>query len=421
MLQTLFHQLPTTVRRATPTCFLVALIACQLPAAHTTEPSDAAALNAIIGESALTKNATQIIITSRRLPPEQRYAYLSQWVLPNHGHDYRMEGTIERLPQHAADIADPSVLDVADFPESNWIICPARDLVQLARELGRLHILRDQVLRQPAVSNDSKTSQETLLTLIDIAAHQRERVTEQIAERFSAVRNEQDDDAVGQWWSDLIVLWSAMENPKTADLVIADYFGVFELNTYKPDLRLDVIADYLCLLFRVQSNKPWEHNTQHVLGTAMFDVFSRMDAYTHSRCSPLPRYHYNERGAIKLSGHEDDYIVLRSPMAGNFEVVSEIATHSGAFSELVLAGIGVKPTSDLGNLAIGGFAKGNRELATVPSIEPIGNSSRARVQSDAETATHYWNSRETFVDSTTDLSAPWVGVRSWRRTRSAIP
>ncbi len=216
-----------------------------------------------------------------------------------------------------------------------------------------------------------------------------------------------------------------MENPHTADLVIEDYSGLFPLGSYKPDPRLDVIADYLCLLFRVRSNDPQQAIPkqavpQQTLGAAMFDTFSRVDAYTHARGNPLPRFHFNDRGSVKLSGHENDYLALRSPLTGDFEVASEVATHSGAFNELVVAGVAAKPTSDLQHVSIGGFAKGNYEQAITPAIQPIGTSSRIRVQSDAAKATHYWNSRDAYVDSLDEPSAPWVALRSWRRTQSAI-
>jgi len=409
---------------------LVMLMALQLPIARAVEPagevktlskpSDDVALNAIFGEPVLSQNAKRIVVTSRGLPPEQRYAYLSRWVLPNHGHSFRVDGSIERLTEYDVEVADPTIMQLADYPESQWILCPARELVQMARELGRLGALREQVLQQTAIANDATNGQATLLTLIDIAANERERVTDHLAERFTGGRNEQDADAALQWWSDLIVLWAAIENPKTADGVIEDYFGAFMLGSYKNDPRLDIIADYLCLLFRTQSNGPRQPNTQHALGTAMFDAFSRIDAFTHARGSPLTRYQFNDRGAVKLSGHENDYLAIRSPMTGNFEVVCEVATHAGAFSELVVAGVAAKPTPDLQRVSIGGFAKGEHKQAITPSIQPIGASSRIRVQSDTTKTTHYWNSHETYVDSHAEASAPWVAVRSWRRTQAAI-
>ncbi|MGV3486416.1 MAG: DUF1583 domain-containing protein [Planctomycetaceae bacterium] len=401
-----------------------------LPAAYSLEPpasvagspgvSDDAALNAIFGEAVLGQNARHVVVKSRELPPEKRYADLSRWVLPHHGHGCRIDGTIQRLPPHDVDVADPSVMRIADYPEAHWILCPAWELVRLARELGQLDAVREQVLQQASAAIDQGDSRTTLLTLIDVAANERERVAEQLAERFRETRDEAVTGAAQQWWSDLIVLWAAMENPATADLVIEDYFGVFDLRMYKPDPRLDVIADYLCLLLRTCSIKPTHPNPQHDLGTAMFDVFSYVDAKLHARGNPLPRFYFDDRGAVKLSGLERDYLALRSPLTGEFEVIGEVATHTGAFTELVVDGLAVKPTSDLQQVSMGSFARGSWQQAISPPMQPVGTRCRIRAKSTAGKTTHYWNSRETYVDPSGESTAPWVAARSWRRTHSAI-
>jgi hypothetical protein len=419
-MQPLIQQRLAKTGRVILAWWLVMLVVTQLPQAKAAERGDGAALNAIFGEPVLSQNATQIVVTSRSLPLEPRYEYLSRWVLPNQGHGFRIDGVIQRLPEHDVDTADPSVLRIADYPETHWIVCPARELVQLASELGRLDDLREQALQQTRTENGQDLAQATLLTLIDIALGQRDRVAEDFAKRFTGARSDLDANAARQWWSDLVVLWAAMENPHTADLVIEDYFGLFTLGTYKSDRCLDVIADYLCLLYRVRSNDSPRVTPQQTQAAAMFDAFSRVDAYTHARSSPLPRFHFNDRGVVKLSGHENDYLSLRSPLTGDFEVSGEVATYSGAFSELVVAGVAVSPVPDLPQVSIGGFAKGYRRQAITPPLQPIGTSSRFRVQADTTKATHFLSSREAYTDSDNEPSAPWIALRSWRRTHSAI-
>lgn len=419
-MQPLIQQRLAKTGRVILAWWLVMLVVNPLPKAKADERGDGAALNAIFGEPVLSQNATQIVVTSRSLPLVPRYEYLSQWVLPNQGHGIRIDGLIQRLPGDDVGVADPSITRIADYAEAQWIICPARELVHVASELGRLDELREQVLRQTGAANGQDPAQATLLALISIELGERERVAEHFAKRFAGVRNDQDANAAWQWWSDLVVLWSAMENPQTADLVIEDYFGLFTLGTYKLDQGHDVIADYLCLLYRVRSNASPLVTPQQTQATTMFDAFSRVDAYTHARGSPLPRFRFSDRGSAKLSGHENDYLALRSPLAGDFEVSGEVATYSGAFSELVVSGVAASPASEPQQVSIGGFAKGYRQQAITPAIQPIGTSSRIRVQADSAKTKHFWSSREVYTDSDNEPSAPWVALRSWRRTHSAI-
>ncbi|TWU01660.1 DUF1583 domain-containing protein [Neorhodopirellula pilleata] len=399
----------TSVCGTEPTSGLV-----ELPTA-----SDHAAMNAIFGDSVLAQNSRQIIVQARNQTPEERYSFLSRWVLPGRGHDFRIDGTIDRSLSDHDDMADPFA-SLVDYPESTWLLCPARELVQLADQMGRLGELRVQVSGLSAISQNGSLGRSTLLTLIDIAELQRDRVAEQLAERFTPVRDEHDPHAVPQWWSDLIVLWSAMENPATGDLVIEDFFGAFNINAHKTDPRLDVISDYLGLLFRIRSHSPQLNHSRHAAGTAAFDTFSSIDARTHARGNPLPRYYFDEQGAVKLSGHESDYLAFRIPLQGSFETVSEFATHTGAFSDLMVAGIAVRPTENLRQVSARSLANISRQQSIDPPFQPTGSLSRVRAISNDAGTTHSFNGRECYLDSHARSSAPWVAVRSWRRAQSKI-
>lgn len=137
------------------------------PAASGSEPrsnrrissktGDSIALNEILGESILTQNSAKIIRAARRLPPEKRYAYLFRWVLRDDGHDCRIDGTFRRSISDRVDVAQSATTSIANYPEAKWLLCPARELVELASNMGRLDTLRGEVLQTSTSSDDATT------------------------------------------------------------------------------------------------------------------------------------------------------------------------------------------------------------------------------------------------------------------------
>ncbi|WP_161604508.1 DUF1583 domain-containing protein [Roseiconus nitratireducens] len=379
---------------------------------------DSTALNRIFGESTLQQNAVQACRSARHLPLAEHYDSLMHWVLPGDGHGLRIAGAIVRTPGRSPDQADPQVIALADYPESDWILCPARDLVQISEKLGRLSDLRARIDAVQPSSEQHSLAKRTLMTLIDVAVNDRDAIEQALADRFSGLRRSTDEHAHDQWWTDLLVLWTVTENPDTSDLVIEDFFGVYpELRLKIVDPTLDVIADYLSFLHghRTRQNYAFDLpvNEQPLEG---LDVFSRSDAASHGRAAPLTRFCFDDRGVVKVSGHEVDYIACRSPVAGGFEVVGEVATRPNAFSKLMVDGVACQPMPDSNKVSVARFGGGSQTRTIDPGLEPLDGRTLLRaVSRDAKTE-HYCNGRLVFSTAPTGSSAPWAAIQSWRRS-----
>ncbi len=390
------------------------------------ERSDHNALVAIFGQPLLAQNAANVCLETRELPAEQRFDRLSRWVLPGSGHSFRVHGTFRRPPGVSTDVADETVQNLDAYPESQWILSPARELIKTAAELGRLQELKQRIESFQLAEKKHTDAQTTLQTLVEIAAGDTRAVAERLEDRFAWERQSQDSDALSHKWADLLVLWSVAENPATAHLVTEELFESYPtLRDCQPNIELDLIHDYLQLLKgRAHTAAVRIDNIVSDDSTARpmfhFDTFSRVDAGTHGSARPLARFHVGHNGARKISGHELDYLAFRGPIAGDVEINCEVATRPGAFTELFVHGIAAQPVDGGHQISTGGFAKGNRQVEISPPLEAIESQSHLRVVVHDGVANHFFNGRPVFETAIGSSSAPWVALRSWRRTASEI-
>ncbi|WP_161604750.1 DUF1583 domain-containing protein [Roseiconus nitratireducens] len=390
-------------------------------ATHRSPPSDSAALAQLIGESVLAGNAAAVCDRSRTMPAESKLKALSEWVLPGNGHGFRLGGTFRRGEGRSIDRADPAVTDLRDFPESEWIASPARQLIRVAQQLGRLDDLRKRLQRFRPVDPRQQKNQATLLTLIEIVSGDASAVAKRLDDRFAAQRKPEDSDAIRQGWCDLLVLWMATEEPRTSHLVRRDLFGAFgELQYYQPDPQLDVLYDYLRLLAGRVPTDPGDSGTADRTPQSEFEVFSRVDAATHGLARPLPRFRIDSQGATKISGHEVDYLAYRGAVPSAFEINCDVATRPGAFSELMVHGVSAKPIRGNQKVSLGRDAKGDREIELSPPAAPTETESHLRVTVHDAMTRHEFNGRVLFEHSAEGSPVPWAAIRSWRRTASEI-
>jgi hypothetical protein len=103
-------------------------------------------------ENVLEDNVGEILRKASTMPDEQRFLYLSNWVLPSvPGETIRMTARFRNLSYATS-----------DFSKGERFLCPAVELVENARTLNRLDELRTRVV---AIS-DSPRAKQALLFLV---------------------------------------------------------------------------------------------------------------------------------------------------------------------------------------------------------------------------------------------------------------
>ena len=145
-------------------CFLFTLL---VLSATSTLADDRLALSAIFDEQHVHGTALDVHRAAMSMPPEARFAYLSEWLLPGDDHIVvRVEAAFPPV--------NPA--PVTDLPENWAIVSPMLDLVDVAGELGRLEELRNRVGKQSLIPGQADSSlndeltRHVVLALIELAA-----------------------------------------------------------------------------------------------------------------------------------------------------------------------------------------------------------------------------------------------------------
>ena len=389
--------------------------------------SDESALARLVGEQVLKQNACQVSLRAREVEPEERYAQLLAWVLPADRDVIRVEGGFLRPKTNRgqAEIAVDDLRSLDESPESTWLCWPAKELVIVADELGRLDALQSRIDSVVGTEDQIEDSRDALLSLIDIARGEKGALRQRVEARFAWQRT---SDKLRlrpqQRWADLLVLWSASDSEATSSLVTEDLFGAYQsLSQYEEDLEADLLNDYLRLLRGRAGDLALAQRSANKTGAeeaVPLEWFSRVDASTHGNARPLTRFRVSGETASKVSGHELDYLMYRWPVVGDFEATSLAATQPGSFSEMMVHGVGVQPVEAGKAFTIGGHAKGNQRFDLVPPLEEIESESHLRAVIQDGELVHTFNGRQINSASVPETAAPWVSIRSWRGTRSDL-
>jgi hypothetical protein len=400
----------------------------ELNAQPAAEPSDSTVLVELFGDAVLSQNAAAACLSARSLPPERRYDRLAEWVLPSpNRHSFRLSGDFCR-PSTRAGQAESASGEIPNelraFPESTWLLSPAIELVEAARQSDQLGKLARHLEATKTTSPSESRARAALLCMVAVARNDVETAKATLDQVFfRQPRHPEAQNHVDQW-IDLLVLWSVASNPLTDHLAGAEVVSsAAGLPQYRNDLTSDLINDYLRLLqgryedLATRKTAPAEFAGAHE--SKQFVVFSYVDAATHGLARPLARFRIGRETAYKVSGHETDYLAFRSPLLGDYDVDCEVSTQTGAFTSLMIADTSIEQRNAGRQLRVGSLRKAVRDIDIYPPLEPLGQWTRYNSFVRDGIATYLINGRE--VDKTSlELSAPWLAFRSWRQAASKI-
>ncbi|MGZ0175027.1 MAG: hypothetical protein ACKVHE_36500, partial [Planctomycetales bacterium] len=109
------------------------------------------------------------------MPIEQRYRFLSEWVLPSRSHG-TIRTALDFTPTQPVRVKDRMDVDRLKIAEQSGqsrvqiggrLVAPALDLVEVAKELGRLEEVRDRVDRFLPTSAHQQRSRLAMLVVLD--------------------------------------------------------------------------------------------------------------------------------------------------------------------------------------------------------------------------------------------------------------
>lgn len=388
--------------------------------------SDANAMAVTFGEVFLQQNARAVHQETDSLPLPRGYSDLADWVLPSRAHaTFRLTGEFGSTNPSPPTGPSTARLDT-ELTSGVAVICPALELIDVARQLGKLDELREQVIATEVLPTDAQQQyvRATLLFLIEVARKDFAAATQAFDEVIAHSLN-LDSKSPSTRWPSLLMLRAAIAS-SDADIrrhVTEYFFSLYQdLRNYSPNTELDVINDHLRALFALNQflGKGGEFDSSSIELSDQWVPFGYSDARTRGHGRPTARWHSVAGSVEKLSGHEMDYLSFRSPLTGNYQVECDFSVDGGNYFSFMVGGSLVQAISNGASLRTGNFRKPYTDRPLDIPLTKFRSTARFRAVVRDGVMRHFLNGYEVHSKELPAQHNPWVTMRAWRRSLGSV-
>lgn len=389
------------------------------------------ALSAIFDDSLLQDNVIAIHKTAAALSAQDRFRFLADWVLPSNARTaIRLKGKFNPvlsrhrgLTEDVELVAGRTLKNVAFLDSLGSMTCPALSLLESAKQTGQLDFLRDRIAAVQAVEVNDLRRRAAMIFIIESARDDIAAASIAFNELI-ALSDQASRDTTEARWPELLALWVGIPNPKTRKLVGEYFFTVYaNLDPYVVDAELDVMNDYVRALSGLNKYLETNPDAGDSFGASQpsdqFAAFSYSDAETRGHGRPLTHWQLENGEASKLSGHELDYLAVRSPLQGNYEVECDCSTGNSMNAAFMVAGMHVEIVNE-SSLRHGSFQKRFSSSELPLPLTKFHDTIRHRAVVRDGVLTHYINGAQVLQEILPPNNDPWTAIRSWRRSNTRI-
>ena len=389
------------------------------------------ALGAIFAERHVPDSALFAHHRAAALPPDAKYAWLADWVLPGKDHA-GLRLALDFTPTHPAPpVADDSPLDaqrVAQAEQSGDsriqtggnLVAPALDLVEVARRLGKLDDVRRRVERAPQTDDWSRRARLAMLAIVDMAREQPNAANESL-DKLLALLEAGDHTDFAQRWPETLATHAALFNPATrnAGRNLAYHLLLRQVRS-GPDGGSDAwrrhmaglvgLIEHLDLANSDDALQPFAAEPQ----LRQWRPASRTTAQSRGLGFPPCRYYGTaaEARVEHLVGHNLDYMYFQSPLRGDFEAEYEVPGFFWRDTQLVIGGWWVSPIYDLKTYAHGTYRSEAPRRSVVPPLTKPGALIHSRTVVRQGTSQSFANGRLLHTQRLSEHYDPWIAIRN---------
>lgn len=399
------------------------------PVASDPTPGELAALNDVFGEELLSMNVLAILSRAALLPNEQRFEFLSQWVLSNASRPtLRVVGAFTAT--HPAQVGgsfasatrQPIDAGVSRVQFGGELVAPAYDLVDTASRLNRLDDLRSNLLSFTSDDEHQQRARCALLFLVEAARGDQDAAAA-ACEELLTLREQNPTFEFESLWPETLVVSRGLPDPVTsaavADLAASLFTPIQkELSSglVAWDLHMAALYGSQQSLIRNEAGVSDEPPSSTLLKNWI--PVSLHTAQSRGQGQPQSRWEHKANRIDKVAAHGDDYLFYRIPLTGDFD--AECAATSVA---LLKAGLmfGGKFYRIFNHAE---FHQGDIRTATrVPLDVPltkVDTWSRLRMKVRGRMLTMYYNGKEVSTHQLPEHYDPWLAIYSKDRDQSAV-
>ena len=394
----------------------------------------------VIDEKFHAMGIDHILLRTRALPAEARYAALKDWVLPGDDHGaFRLYGSFAPADTvAAAKISLGPVEDGrTDGPNATGrpstripirqrhggeLIAPALDLIAIAKELGKLDELETQIRAIPVSSELNERSRKSMLGLTSLAKGDIPAARVQL----KALTPERSVGLSDRWqvherWSEFLLVWEATRVPelRVAAKPLAEMM-VDSQNRKSPGGRWEPMVRGLehrlqQFIAGVDSLSPGSSQSPKRQWTQV--TFANADS---RGAGLMPVWRFDGNQASHVPGFGNDLLYFQSPLRGSFAVDCELTTFGWRETRLLYNTLWAGPNYTHEKFDVGNLSSNWDGGKIIPKLDPLGEWYRARLEIEPGKATWFANERKYHEVLIPSVADPWLAVHSWGHYKGAV-
>jgi hypothetical protein len=373
------------------------------------------ALTKILGEEVLQQNHRQLLQDALTRPESERFAMLQEWVLPSTGHsEFRLACEYDSNPRLQA---RPSGSAPPQGGAGGYLVSPVLHLVQLADRLGRLDELQLRVEASRASTEVAERCRIALLTLIEMHRG-----------RFPEAR---------KWMTDLErrhfqQTFASPEDRSPETLVLTQAVQHVELHEIAESMLTRALSEQVRKGHHC-GPPAWDRHMAALLGTLRQQQLAQAspapsniplsefrdwipvagcDEATRAMAMPALVWQRTGDQVEKVIGHQDDFLMFRSPLRGDFTIECETSCFDYREMQLVIGGDWFAPHYTLDVLETGTLRGMTAQRPLTPKLSLVSDWTRQRAVIHDGICTHFFNGRLMQTRPQRPHQFPWVAFRS---------
>jgi tetratricopeptide (TPR) repeat protein len=392
-----------------------------LAALRPSEPNseaDRRARQAMIGEAFFSLQADEILARARGMKPEERYALLIDWVLPNADHaDFRVRGEFaptDPTPPPSPGAGSATIRRRTRMESGGEVRAPALELVATATALGRprLDELAERVEKAPAEGDVNQRARLALLALIAMARGDDRAAA--LLDQVKPLLEKQSPDAP-EWerWPELTVAVRAIERDRLRPKALA-LLGTMVDQAHKKNPRSPWVDQVSNLRARARLRDELGPDAPPFGTDPEIRDWARV---THARAEtrgagePIPHWTYRDGRFTHHPGHANDMMYLRTPLRGDFQLDCELAIFDWRETRVAYGGMTVAPKYDLKHVERWHFNRALPELTLNPPLERPADWYKYRLVVKGGSMTSFVNGRQIHQAPLTAECDPWLALQ----------
>tara|TARA_R110002073_G_scaffold43606_3_gene121576 strand:- start:4443 stop:9434 length:4992 start_codon:yes stop_codon:yes gene_type:complete len=301
----------------------------------------------------------QVSEEASRLKVEDRYDYLSKWVLPSEWHrTLRLNSDFTSM--HSL---QPTTKDVND-PGGN-LISPALELIDVAEQLGRLNEIAERARLYASEDIHQQRNRSAFLALIHHRLGSHDETMKHAETLFRLTEQADDEIAPRHLWSGYLVS-RMLNNEPDFHVIVRDLLALHQLPRLDPEFPIEF-----------ELNRMWNSYRHNDL-----EEFAERNGMQLKQWQPTARYETKWRslghaqgewlsipgGVRHIPSHSHDLLFFESPLLGNYEFQFE--QQNAEFGDIQVVAGGARTKVEDGETVI----TGGDETAKVETLiaPPLG-------------------------------------------------